>query len=183
MDRCFIFSSTSPAQWWRCVLSILWPVRKPVTTRDCVKLKVRGTDSNGDFVKTAIIRRVRIVAVHLSYVTYIWLSVSKLPLKCAVVSLYSVVKQRLKCNTGKVCNCLIQFILTVVLSIGERVFLIEYVFIEGNRYTDLVQEQFAEIFHQTFICGEQQNLQCIVINHARLTLSLLTSYIYHVPHR
>jgi hypothetical protein len=36
-------------------------------------------------------------------------SVSKLPLQCAVVSLYSVVKQRLKCNTGKVCNCLIQF--------------------------------------------------------------------------
>jgi hypothetical protein len=28
-------------------------------------------------------------------------------LRCAVVSLYSVVKQRLKCNTGKVCNCLI----------------------------------------------------------------------------
>jgi hypothetical protein len=26
---------------------------------------------------------------------------------CAVVSLYSVVKQRLKCNTGKVCNCLV----------------------------------------------------------------------------
>jgi hypothetical protein len=42
-------------------------------------------------------------------------------LKCAVVSLYSVVKQRLKCNTGKVCNCLIQFLLTVVLSIEERV--------------------------------------------------------------
>jgi hypothetical protein len=37
------------------------------------------------------------------------LSVSKLPLKCAVFALYSVVKQRLKCNTGKVCNCLIQF--------------------------------------------------------------------------
>jgi hypothetical protein len=32
-----------------------------------------------------------------------------LQLKCAVVSLYLVVKQRLKCNTGKVCNCLIQF--------------------------------------------------------------------------
>jgi hypothetical protein len=32
------------------------------------------------------------------------LSVSKLPLKCAVVSLYSVVKQRLKCKTGKVFN-------------------------------------------------------------------------------
>jgi hypothetical protein len=42
---------------------------------------------------------------------------------CAVVSLYSVVKQRLKCNTGKVCNCLIQFLLTVVLSIEVRVFI------------------------------------------------------------
>jgi hypothetical protein len=46
-----------------------------------------------------------------------------LPLKCAVVSLYSVVKQRLKCNTGKVFNCLIQFLLTVVLSSEERVFI------------------------------------------------------------
>jgi hypothetical protein len=48
------------------------------------------------------------VAVHLGYSTYIWLSVSKLPLKCAVDSLYSVAKQQLKCNTGKVCNCLIR---------------------------------------------------------------------------
>jgi hypothetical protein len=53
----------------------------------------------------------RKVALHLGYGTYIWLSVSKLPLQCAVVSLYSVVKQRLKCNTGKLCNCLIQFLL------------------------------------------------------------------------
>jgi hypothetical protein len=53
-----------------------------------------------------------------------WLSVSKLPMKCAVVSLYSVVKQRLKCNAGKVCNCVIQFLLTMVLSIEERVFLV-----------------------------------------------------------
>jgi hypothetical protein len=45
--------------------------------------------------------------VHLGYDTWIWLSVSNLPLKCAVVSLYSVVKQRLMCNNGKVCNCLI----------------------------------------------------------------------------
>jgi hypothetical protein len=57
--------------------------------------------------------RVQKVAVHLGYGTYIWLSVSKLPLKC-IVSLCSVVKQRLKCNTGKVCNCLIQFLLTMV---------------------------------------------------------------------
>jgi hypothetical protein len=46
--------------------------------------------------------------VHLGYGTQIWLSVSKLPLRCAVVSLYLVVKQQLKCNTGKVCNCLIK---------------------------------------------------------------------------
>jgi hypothetical protein len=66
------------------------------------------------------------------------LSVSNLPLKCAVVSLYSVAKQRLKCNTGKVCNCLIQFLLTVILSIEERVFLVEYVLLEGKRYTNVI---------------------------------------------
>jgi hypothetical protein len=71
--------------------------------------------------------------VHLGYGPYIWLSVSKLPLQCAAVSLYSAVKQRLKCNTGKVRNCLIQFLLTVVLSIKARVFVVvECVFREGN---------------------------------------------------
>jgi len=49
------------------------------------------------------------------------------------ISLYSAVKQRLKCNTGRVFNCLNQFLLTVVLSIEERVFLVEYIFREGNR--------------------------------------------------
>jgi 7-cyano-7-deazaguanine synthase in queuosine biosynthesis len=39
----------------------------------------------------------------------------------------------------------------VVLSIEERVFVVEYVFREGNRYTDLVQEQFAEKFPQTAV--------------------------------
>jgi hypothetical protein len=37
----------------------------------------------------------------------------------------------------------------MVLSIEERVFLVEYVFREGNRYTELVQEQFAEKFPET----------------------------------
>jgi HEPN domain-containing protein len=37
----------------------------------------------------------------------------------------------------------------VVLSVEEHVFLVEYVFREGNRYTDLVQEQFAEKFPET----------------------------------
>ena len=40
------------------------------------------------------------------------------------ISLYSAVKQRLKCNTGKVFNFLNQFVLTAVLSIEERVFLV-----------------------------------------------------------
>jgi hypothetical protein len=62
--------------------------------------------------------------VQLGYGTYVWLSVSKLPLQCAAVSLYSVVKQRFTCNTGKVCNCLIRFLLTVVLSIEVLFFLI-----------------------------------------------------------
>jgi hypothetical protein len=68
-----------------------------------------------------IIECVRKVAVHIGYGTYIWLSVSNLPLQCVDVSLYSVVNQRLKCNTGKVCNFLIQFLLTVILSIEGRV--------------------------------------------------------------
>jgi hypothetical protein len=37
----------------------------------------------------------------------------------------------------------------MILSIEERIFLVEYVFREGNRYTDLVQEQFAEEFPET----------------------------------
>jgi hypothetical protein len=37
----------------------------------------------------------------------------------------------------------------MVLSIEEPDFLLEYVFREGNRYTDLVQEQFAEKFPET----------------------------------
>jgi hypothetical protein len=92
------------------------------------------TDSSSHYLGTGkphFVQCIRKVAVHLGYSTY----VSKLLLKCAVVSLYSVVKQRLRCNIGKVCNCLIQFLLTVVLSIEKRVFLVEYVFPEGNRYT------------------------------------------------
>jgi len=37
----------------------------------------------------------------------------------------------------------------MVLSIEERVFLVEYIFREGKRYTDLVQEQFDEKFPET----------------------------------
>jgi hypothetical protein len=72
--------------------------------------------------------------VNLGYGTYIWLSVSKLPLKYAVVSLYSVVKQRFKCNTGKACDCLIQFLLIMVSSIEERVFISVQRLSEGTVY-------------------------------------------------
>jgi len=51
--------------------------------------------------------------------------------------------------SAKVFNCLIQFLLTMVLLIEECVFLVEYVFWEGNRYTDLVQEHFAKKFPET----------------------------------
>jgi hypothetical protein len=58
----------------------------------------------------SVLQCVRNVAVHLGYGMEISLSASKFPLKCAVISLYSVVKQRLNSNAGKVCNCLIQLI-------------------------------------------------------------------------
>jgi hypothetical protein len=37
----------------------------------------------------------------------------------------------------------------MVLSIDKRIFLVEYVFREGNRYTYLVQEQFSVNFPKT----------------------------------
>jgi hypothetical protein len=39
----------------------------------------------------------------------------------------------------------------MVLSIAARVFLVEYFFREGNRYTDLVQKKFAEKFPETLV--------------------------------
>jgi hypothetical protein len=55
----------------------------------------------------------------------------------------------------------------MVLSIEERVFLFEYVFREGNRYPDLVLEQFAEKFPETPVPHRNavRRLQCIVIAH------------------
>jgi hypothetical protein len=70
-------------------------------------------------------------------------------LLCDIALYPAIVKQRLKCNTGKVFNCLNQFLLSMVPSILERLFLVEYVFRDVNRYNDLVQEQFAEKFPET----------------------------------
>ena len=44
----------------------------------------------------------------------------------------------------------------MVLSIEERVFLVEYVFRVDNRYTDLVQEQFAEKFLYLIVAKSAQ---------------------------
>jgi hypothetical protein len=40
-------------------------------------------------------------------------------------------------------NWLIQVLLNIILSIDKCIFLVEYVFREGNRHTELVQQQFA----------------------------------------
>jgi hypothetical protein len=45
----------------------------------------------------------------------------------------------------------VKFLLTMVLSSEERVFLVEYVFRDSNRYTDLVQQQFAEKFPESLV--------------------------------
>jgi hypothetical protein len=70
----------------------------------------------------------------------------------------SVVQQLVKCNTGKVCNYLIQFLLTYG-SMNE---------IFGDSLETCSPLDRRILLHQTFICGDQQNLQCIVIVHARL---------------
>jgi hypothetical protein len=59
----------------------------------------------------------------------------------------------------------------VVLSIEERVFLVEYVFQEGNKYTDLVQVQFAEKFPQTPV--PYRNAFCTPTEKFRETVSVL----------
>jgi hypothetical protein len=83
--------------------------------------------------------------VQLGYDTWIWLSVSKLPLQCAVVSLYSVVKQRLKGNTGKVCNCLIQFSLY------------------GRSWTSLPTPFLsAQRLSERVVCGEQDTVMSLI---------------------
>jgi hypothetical protein len=53
----------------------------------------------------------------------------------------------------------------MVLSIEERVFLIDCVFQEGNRYTDIVQEQFAETFPETPV--PHRNAVCRLIEKSR----------------
>jgi hypothetical protein len=57
------------------------------------------------------------------------------------------------------------------LSIGERVFLVEYVLREGNRCTDLVQEYFAKKFPETPVPNRSAVLR--LIEKFRETVSML----------
>jgi hypothetical protein len=59
----------------------------------------------------------------------------------------------------------------LVLSIEVRVSLVEYVFREGNRYNDLVQEQFDEKFPETPV--PHRNAVRRVIENFRETSSVL----------
>jgi hypothetical protein len=52
----------------------------------------------------------------------------------------------------------------MVLSIEELVFIVEYVFREGNRYTDLVQEQFTEKFPETPVPHPGFNKMALLCN-------------------
>jgi transposase len=59
----------------------------------------------------------------------------------------------------------------VVLSIEEHVLLVELFFREGNRYTDLVQEQFAEKFQETSV--PHRNAVRRLVEKFRETVSVL----------
>jgi hypothetical protein len=51
----------------------------------------------------------------------------------------------------------------VVLSIEQRVFVVDCIFGEGNRYSDLVQQKFAETSPQTavpYLCGAAKCAVC-----------------------
>jgi hypothetical protein len=49
----------------------------------------------------------------------------------------------------------------MVLSVEEHIFHVEYVFWEGSRYTELVQEQFAEKFPETPVPNHNAVCRCI----------------------
>jgi hypothetical protein len=66
----------------------------------------------------------------------------------------------------------------MVLSIEGRIFLVEYVFREGNRYTDLVQEQFAEKFPDF----PNADLQEVFANRIKRVQACIDSRGHHFQH-
>jgi hypothetical protein len=68
----------------------------------------------------------------------------------------------------------------MVLSIEEHVFLVEYVFLEGNTYSDLVQEQFAEKFPETPV--PHRNAVRRLIEKFHETGSVLDTHGHHFQH-
>jgi hypothetical protein len=68
----------------------------------------------------------------------------------------------------------------MLLSIEERVFLVEYLFRGGNRYSGLVQEQFAEKFPETLL--PHPNAVRRLIEKFRETGSVLDARAHHFQH-
>jgi hypothetical protein len=68
----------------------------------------------------------------------------------------------------------------MVLSIVERVFLVQCVYRENNRFTDLVQEQFAEKFPETPVL--QRNAVRRLTHKIRETGSVLDARGHHFEH-
>jgi hypothetical protein len=92
---------------------------------------------------------------------YVDLDVSiEVAVEVCLLSLYSVVKQRLKCNTGKVCNCLIQFLYTMILSIEELVF------ISAQRLSERTVFIIADPTHQCTI--QMQSARSVMNPHTLL---------------
>ena len=96
---------------------------------------------------------------------------------CCCVTFHCIqLLNRLKFNTSKVFNCLNRFVLTAVLSIEERVFLVYLLPSQKTvRYTDLVQEQFAEKFLYLIVAKSAQ-----YHNHQRTLNELKTAITVYI---
>jgi hypothetical protein len=69
----------------------------------------------------------------------------------------------------------------MVLSIEECIFLVEYVFREGNTYTDLVQEQFAEKFPETPVPHRNAVCRPRTLNELKTAVTVYTWVYPKVP--
>jgi hypothetical protein len=71
----------------------------------------------------------------------------------------------------------------MVLSIDERVFLVEYVVREGNRYTDLVQKQFAGKFPETPVPHRNADLQKVLANKIKRVQFCIDAQGHYLQHK
>jgi hypothetical protein len=69
----------------------------------------------------------------------------------------------------------------MVLSIEERVFLVEYIVREGNRYTDLMHEQFAEKFPETPV-PHRNAVRRLIVNKIKQVQACIDVCEHHLQH-